>query len=545
MASIDATVVLGLAGKVNQVFADEDAYQAFPLAPIGLKADSLRAMITDPLSTAGSQAHAQYSLLVNEIPCGPIWQPDGDRLWDVYGDLLTGGLVELLEKPQSPEQKTAYDRAFNMLYQKGADGIPVSSPAVVAYERHRDAYIAASIEYNNRKGEAEMSSDEAVEQAWADDEPALRAAVDDARVAWNGPGNRVTVDAARQVLSEQGTDSPAAVWEGFKKLFNPLMPEIFFRTTVENLSYVPTSYLPSDVTDTAWPRITVTADELKQLAELAPAELRNRLGGSADAGIDMVSFEYSYVTVSRPWFTPQLFASHAWKFKEPGRVLSDGGSPPTGGCTVYVTGLALARNITVQRKSEQADEPPNLVFLPTKMLVTKSIARPYTASDLTARVAIRQAATTDAAITAATPEPSVAAARPRILTEAITAGAVSRLQIAERFTSLRGTAILTRPLPPKPEGSAAPVETTTDPKDVFVLALQCRWLPKSPDPDPALLGGDSGAKSYTVAKGDTLGKIAAKFYGDSGQWRRIYNANRSVIGNKPDVIRPGQELTIP
>ena len=51
--------------------------------------------------------------------------------------------------------------------------------------------------------------------------------------------------------------------------------------------------------------------------------------------------------------------------------------------------------------------------------------------------------------------------------------------------------------------------------------------------------------SYTVVKGDCLWKIAKKYYGDGGKWTVIYNANKSVVGGNPNLIYPGQVLTIP
>lgn len=45
--------------------------------------------------------------------------------------------------------------------------------------------------------------------------------------------------------------------------------------------------------------------------------------------------------------------------------------------------------------------------------------------------------------------------------------------------------------------------------------------------------------------GDTLSKIAEKFYGDGNRWREIYEANRNVIGGNPDQIQAGMVLTIP
>jgi nucleoid-associated protein YgaU len=51
-------------------------------------------------------------------------------------------------------------------------------------------------------------------------------------------------------------------------------------------------------------------------------------------------------------------------------------------------------------------------------------------------------------------------------------------------------------------------------------------------------------RSYVVQKGDSLSRIARQFYGDSGEWRRIFEANRDRIKD-PDLIQPGWTLVIP
>ncbi|MEG0153650.1 MAG: LysM peptidoglycan-binding domain-containing protein [Cellulosilyticaceae bacterium] len=48
-----------------------------------------------------------------------------------------------------------------------------------------------------------------------------------------------------------------------------------------------------------------------------------------------------------------------------------------------------------------------------------------------------------------------------------------------------------------------------------------------------------------MIEGDYLSKIARKFYGDANQWRKIYDANKAVIGNNPNLIYPGQVYVIP
>ena len=54
----------------------------------------------------------------------------------------------------------------------------------------------------------------------------------------------------------------------------------------------------------------------------------------------------------------------------------------------------------------------------------------------------------------------------------------------------------------------------------------------------------STSKTYTVVSGDSLSKIARRFYGDAGQWKKIHAANIDKVPN-PDLIHPGQVLTIP
>ncbi len=67
-----------------------------------------------------------------------------------------------------------------------------------------------------------------------------------------------------------------------------------------------------------------------------------------------------------------------------------------------------------------------------------------------------------------------------------------------------------------------------------------------PNPTAAASAGPAAAgQTYTVQAGDTLGKIADHFYGDSTQWRRIYDANKDAIGDNPDALKLDMQLTIP
>ncbi len=50
-------------------------------------------------------------------------------------------------------------------------------------------------------------------------------------------------------------------------------------------------------------------------------------------------------------------------------------------------------------------------------------------------------------------------------------------------------------------------------------------------------------RTYTVRGGDTLSAIASGL--GLSDWRLLYEANRKLIGPNPDMIQPGQVLTIP
>ena len=69
-----------------------------------------------------------------------------------------------------------------------------------------------------------------------------------------------------------------------------------------------------------------------------------------------------------------------------------------------------------------------------------------------------------------------------------------------------------------------------------------------PNPDFSNVRSGSSStdstRSYVVKQGDSLSKIAKQVYGNTDDWRRIYDANREIIKD-PDLIYPGQTLRLP
>ena len=52
---------------------------------------------------------------------------------------------------------------------------------------------------------------------------------------------------------------------------------------------------------------------------------------------------------------------------------------------------------------------------------------------------------------------------------------------------------------------------------------------------------------HTVQPGENLISIAKAYYGPkyAAHWITLYNLNRNVIGENPDLIQSGMELVIP
>jgi nucleoid-associated protein YgaU len=88
------------------------------------------------------------------------------------------------------------------------------------------------------------------------------------------------------------------------------------------------------------------------------------------------------------------------------------------------------------------------------------------------------------------------------------------------------------------DGPAWSTHTETDnppPAAEAPVAAPAAEAAPEPAPEPA-------ARTYTVESGDTLWAIAERFYGDGNKYQMI--ADASGVSN-PDLIQPGQVLTIP
>jgi nucleoid-associated protein YgaU len=93
--------------------------------------------------------------------------------------------------------------------------------------------------------------------------------------------------------------------------------------------------------------------------------------------------------------------------------------------------------------------------------------------------------------------------------------------------------------PGLPGGSTAPPGTPAPPSPPT----------PAPPPPPAPVPPAPQQRTFVVTKypapGSSLWSIAQIEYGDGNKWPTIYNANRAIIGNNPNLIHAGTRLVIP
>jgi LysM repeat protein len=80
-------------------------------------------------------------------------------------------------------------------------------------------------------------------------------------------------------------------------------------------------------------------------------------------------------------------------------------------------------------------------------------------------------------------------------------------------------------------------------KDVYATGLQAYVSPeqKAAAAQPA---AEPEEEYYVIQKGDSLWKIASKYYNDGNKWPKLFEANKEIILD-PDKIFPGQKIRIP
>ncbi|MFH8471077.1 hypothetical protein [Streptomyces sp. NPDC017991] len=342
--SLDVAVVAGLLAKVRQLSSQPGHVVKAPPSTYAYKADHLRFSAKQP-TYEQKVTYAEFSRLVNRLPEGtPSGWKHAGFLWDIYGTVLN---AKLAKSDLTPQEQTSYDEARKYLYTESSE----PSEHLKDYRKYRDAYFHARLAYSQGEQAAKNSHDPKAIKQWKEvDEPRLAAARNDALSNWESLGHKEKVEEYLQTLASLGAKSPAQEWGRFRKAFDPARLNDW-STAPNGSKYAVSPFSPGDeVLDKEWPRLRVGRQEFLELLKSGGSGIDP---SSVDLRITSFAFDHCPVDVVRPWFEHPMtmFGSRAWKWWRPEEEapLSDGGAPPTGRCPAYVESVALTRNITVYR----------------------------------------------------------------------------------------------------------------------------------------------------------------------------------------------------
>ncbi|AFM15022.1 hypothetical protein Mycch_0196 [Mycolicibacterium chubuense NBB4] len=516
---MDAFVQLALMEKCRQVFGSDSTFLSFPLASAFSWTPSQTTGMNAPATAGDYAAAAEFAQSVNFIPRDLVANVDGETfLWDVYDDVLSGAQVAVGKPPSTYETAAAA-----VLYDTAADGTRTETAAYRMYRQYRDAWIAARQNYNAQRLTAESSSDPVIQQRWNTvDEPTLRAAVADAKAAWEQQGRKAEIESALETYEQMTVDDPKLAWSTWQGSFNEDIDLITDPTS--QLKYAPTGFSPRNLSSNdAWLHFDLASAEMAALVDAAPTNLKAVLGSQTASQYQHVSFEYRSVAVVRPWFQSAVFTSRSWQ--QPGEEpLSDGGDPPNGRCPAYVSAIVFVRHVAVVPAAGHGAPAPErgpIFSLPTQLLTERKLVLE---PQLQTRMAMAPSERDTGAVTDA-PVVNTPLFR-RLDTESfIQAPRSQPAQPVASITMMRMAAAPTRQTPPAgatPEvgaarfippafrfdhgpvrgaghlgdlGTVVPVDPSQPPPppsppppndDVQILAFICKRLPKAPDPLPDL-----------------------------------------------------------
>lgn len=329
--TLGSRAVLGLLSKANELFAEDDVTLSFPLgAPVSFDgADLVVAMGPAPDAPAHALL-AEFSTMMNWIPDGPVWPPsEPRRLDDIVRYVVQEGDWAVGSSTPEEEARRAAARAV----------VDMGNPAMSTYLTLRDTWIRALQELRNQPDDVVLVEAEAR-----------------AKIAMLSYPQRDAIEQAQQELISLDERAPFRARERMRRQLDVGVG------TFDDPSggvFSPTRPLPRGVVDAdGWSAVTLDREELAQLADTAPAELRDRLvPDGTDDDILSVSFEYASAQLNRQWLDAALFDLRCWRFPDQERLLSDGGSPAAGDCPSYVRAVVFARNVRVARPAPPADAP--------------------------------------------------------------------------------------------------------------------------------------------------------------------------------------------
>ena len=314
------------------------------------------------------------------------YSPDAEaRLSTIYGEILRFSKVVHTELSDEEKQKIEKFRALLRTTKKVKDivtdeekEVTEDAPMLVSYYDKMANYVAAALNYNNKRVAAQGATGDLGKAAvadWSANAELYRLQVKAARDAWTSGGYRNEVDQINAYI-DQVARRDMKLW---KQTLVEYFEDALVNATAQGQRFYYSSILPGDFAEAGgWTTYkvgheTVDAETHKESTEHHAGAGVNfgffSVGGSGQESSSKysatmetdkfaLSLDLCQTVISRPWFYPEFFQNRGWMLRKGEGwnyedMPSDGVKPPEtkGRFIGYPTMILWARNIRI--KSEQ------------------------------------------------------------------------------------------------------------------------------------------------------------------------------------------------
>ncbi|MCB8926310.1 MAG: hypothetical protein H6652_11875 [Ardenticatenaceae bacterium] len=287
-------------------------------------------------------AEADLITQANYIPrITSIWSSEDTLLWDVYRATLENAQIGDRKRTLNEENKLLKAQLFIERNEK-------------LYEEYQHKFKDLQTEHARIKVELQRADSEEQMNSFSAELERVDSQLESIERKWLADGRKEEVDEAYATIEQLSKQAPIIYWS---KLQDNLKKS---RRATGIRVYYQTAFLPPDFYQAGkqlfWFSISINVDDQND-----NAILRHWFRKFFDVEPQpTTSIEIAKVKIHRPWFDPTALTQPFWKFRENGRVLSDGGDKPTGSLAAYTSELLIGR-INTPKNDHEVDSKIRLL----------------------------------------------------------------------------------------------------------------------------------------------------------------------------------------
>jgi len=334
-------------------------------------------------------AAADFSALVNSIPSESArFLPTAEKITDIYAEIMRDKQLPQVNLTDSEKKQLAAAEALIIQEIEVVDDatggivkVPGDTPLYQKYKEYESAYYNAAAKLRELQARLNYRGDPESEALWALNGENYQAQVQSVFNTWSTLKGKV--EQALGTIASLAGRGPEFYWVELLSRFNKSR-----LSTAIGESYHFTKYFPSGFWNEShakgWTQFTMAHSEVHTINE--NSQMSASIGGGWSGGLWSVSGGGSYaeqktsmesdteglnidlqltmVPIRRTWLDATIFSNRAWRL-DPNinnSVYSDGATPADGKMPAIITGMILARevslgmNMTTERNSSFASQ---------------------------------------------------------------------------------------------------------------------------------------------------------------------------------------------